>query len=91
MSNVDIIRAWKDKEYCSNLTELQRSQVPENPAGAIELTDEELSSVNGGTLGLGSGPIGFGDGLLEFTNSVDVPSFGEPSCGIPALRDLGIG
>lgn len=93
MSNVDIIRAWKDEEYRSSLTEAQRSQLPENPAGAIELTDEELSSVHGGVsdLGLGGGPSTFGEGLLEFTNSVDIPSFGEPSCAVPFIRDLGIG
>ncbi|MBD2315042.1 mersacidin/lichenicidin family type 2 lantibiotic [Desertifilum sp. FACHB-1129] len=48
MFNLDIIRAWKDENYRDSLTEAQRSQLPENPAGLIELTDEDMSSVSGG-------------------------------------------
>jgi mersacidin/lichenicidin family type 2 lantibiotic len=48
MSHLDIIRAWKDAEYRNSLTEAQRSLLPENPAGLIELTDMELGSVAGG-------------------------------------------
>ena len=55
MSNIDIIRAWKDEEYCRSLTEEQRSKLPENPAGMMELSDEEMESVAGGTFwGCGS-------------------------------------
>ena len=53
---VDIIRLWKDEEYRNNLTDEERAQfeeesaqvrkmssgLPGNPAGAIELTDNEL-------------------------------------------------
>ena len=39
MSNSDIIRAWKDEEYRNSLSEEQRSQLPENPAGMIELDE----------------------------------------------------
>ena len=57
MSNEDIIRAWKDPEYRNSLTEEQRSQLPENPAGLVELTDTSMESVAGGqrrrSLGLG--------------------------------------
>jgi mersacidin/lichenicidin family type 2 lantibiotic len=63
MSNIDIIRAWKDEDYCSSLTEEQRSQLPENPAGIIELSDEDMESVAGGTwFGCGSF-FGCGGGL----------------------------
>lgn len=48
MSEKDIIRAWKDEEYRNSLTEEQKEQLPENPAGLIELTDEDLSSMAGG-------------------------------------------
>lgn len=48
MSKIDIARAWKDEEYRMSLTEAQRASLPENPAGAIELTEVELSSVAGG-------------------------------------------
>jgi mersacidin/lichenicidin family type 2 lantibiotic len=36
----EIIRRWKDEEYHS---------LPDNPAGSITLTDEEISGVEGGT------------------------------------------
>ena len=48
MSEFDIIRAWKDPEYRKSLTEEQRSQLPENPAGMIELPDEEMEKIQGG-------------------------------------------
>ena len=44
-----IIRAWKDPEYRENLSEEERELLPENPAGAIELTDEELDMAAGGS------------------------------------------
>jgi mersacidin/lichenicidin family type 2 lantibiotic len=43
-----IIRAWKDPEYRLNLSEEEQSQLPEHPAGAIELTDDELEMAAGG-------------------------------------------
>ncbi len=46
MSNVDIIRAWKDSEYRASLDESQREQLPENPVG-MPLSDEELEQVGG--------------------------------------------
>jgi len=49
MANFDIIRALKDEEYRNNLSEEQQAQLPESPAGAIELTTEELHSVAGGS------------------------------------------
>ena len=52
--DIDIIRAWKDEEYRNSLSEEQRSQLPENPAGMIELSDEDLGSVVGGNVAAGS-------------------------------------
>ncbi|ABA24947.1 hypothetical protein Ava_B0236 (plasmid) [Trichormus variabilis ATCC 29413] len=46
--SVDIIRAWKDEEYRQSLSSEQLQQLPENPAGLIELSDEDMSSVAGG-------------------------------------------
>ena len=37
-----IIRAWKDEEYRTRLNHRQRSMLPDNPAGLIELSEEEL-------------------------------------------------
>jgi mersacidin/lichenicidin family type 2 lantibiotic len=48
MSHQDIIRAWKDEEYRNSLSESERAQLPENPAGLIELADSELEAVAGG-------------------------------------------
>ena len=50
MSNIDIIRAWKDEEYRNSLSEEQRSQLPENPAGMVELSDEDMEALAGGYL-----------------------------------------
>ena len=42
MSQVDIIRAWKDPTYRRSLSVVELAALPENPAGQVELTDEEL-------------------------------------------------
>lgn len=47
MSNEHIIRAWKDEEYRNSLSKEQLSQLPENPAELIELTDEDLENIAG--------------------------------------------
>jgi mersacidin/lichenicidin family type 2 lantibiotic len=48
MSELDIIRAWKDPEYRASLSGSELSQLPENPAGLIELPDTVLTKVVGG-------------------------------------------
>lgn len=52
MSQLDIIRAWKDEEYFSGLSDLERSRLPGNPAGITELADEDLGYAEGGTITL---------------------------------------
>jgi mersacidin/lichenicidin family type 2 lantibiotic len=42
MSNLNIIRAWKDPDYRRSLTEEQRAQLPAHPAGAIEFQDRSF-------------------------------------------------
>lgn len=49
MSNVNIIRAWKDEEYRQSLTAAERASLPANPAGMIELQAADLESVVGGS------------------------------------------
>ena len=44
-----IIRAWKDPEYRVSLSEEELNALPANPAGAIELTDEELDTAVDGS------------------------------------------
>ena len=41
MSDLDIVRAWKDEEFRLSLTDDQRAMLPSHPAGPIDL-DEEL-------------------------------------------------
>ena len=48
MFNKEIIRAWKDEDYLENLNEEKRTLLPENPAGIIELSDEDMELVAGG-------------------------------------------
>ena len=49
MSKLDIIRAWKDEEYCLSLSDTQRASLPQNPAGIIELKEEDMLQAEGGT------------------------------------------
>jgi mersacidin/lichenicidin family type 2 lantibiotic len=48
MSNFDVVRAWKDEAFRSQLTDEQRSLLPQNPAGEMNLSDEDMESVAGG-------------------------------------------
>ena len=48
LSKREIIRAWKDEEYRASLSEEERAQLPENPAGVVELPDSDLATVGGG-------------------------------------------
>ncbi len=51
MSNIDIVRAWKDENYCLGLSAAEQAELPANPAGMIELSDDALVGVDGGTTG----------------------------------------
>jgi mersacidin/lichenicidin family type 2 lantibiotic len=52
MSHRDIIRAWKDAEFRSSLSEAERAMLPSHPAGSIELADPELDRTVGRASGL---------------------------------------
>ncbi|WP_009630786.1 mersacidin/lichenicidin family type 2 lantibiotic [Synechocystis sp. PCC 7509] len=47
MSHENIVRAWKDTEFCNSLSEKERLLLPENPVGLVQLTDAELGAVVG--------------------------------------------
>ena len=51
---VDIVKAWKDDAYRSSLSEAERAMLPENPAGVVELSDEELEGIAGGANSYGA-------------------------------------
>lgn len=48
MKKEEIIRAWKDADFRTELSADERALLPENPAGLVELTDEALEDVVGG-------------------------------------------
>jgi mersacidin/lichenicidin family type 2 lantibiotic len=48
MSNHDIIKAWKDPLFRKSLTDAQYAMLPANPAGYVNLTDDDLKLVVGG-------------------------------------------
>jgi mersacidin/lichenicidin family type 2 lantibiotic len=47
MSDLNIIRAWKDAEYRQSLSPAERALLPEHPAGLIELSDADLNAAGG--------------------------------------------
>ena len=50
MSQLEIVRAWKDPGYRKSLNLQQLAALPPNPAGAVEVGDEDLT---------GTGPAAF--------------------------------
>jgi mersacidin/lichenicidin family type 2 lantibiotic len=53
MSQPNIIRAWKDEEYRRSLSEAERALLPGHPAGLVELTEADMSRIDGGLAGGG--------------------------------------
>ncbi len=47
MSQVDVIRAWKDADFRAGLSEAEKAQLPANPAGLVELSDADLTGAVG--------------------------------------------
>jgi mersacidin/lichenicidin family type 2 lantibiotic len=48
MRKLDVARAWKDEDYRMSLSDDERRTLPTNPAGLIEISDNELGAVAGG-------------------------------------------
>ena len=44
---IDVVRAWKDAAYRSSLSAEEVAFLPSNPAGLVDLTDEELKEASG--------------------------------------------
>jgi len=44
----DITRAWKDETYRQTLSEEERALLPANPAGEMELNEQDLVEAAGG-------------------------------------------
>ena len=49
MSIAEIIRAWKDEEYRSSLSPEQLQNLPESPVGLVDLGDDMIGEIAGGT------------------------------------------
>jgi mersacidin/lichenicidin family type 2 lantibiotic len=47
MHKLDIVRAWKDPLYRASLSPEQLAQLPANPAGLIELSEDRLTLASG--------------------------------------------
>lgn len=47
MIRVNVIRAWKDLIYRASLRAEELALVPSNPAGLVEVSDEELKEASG--------------------------------------------
>lgn len=45
---IDINRALRDEDYFASLSEEERALIPANPAGVVEISDDDLAGVAGG-------------------------------------------
>ncbi len=84
MSKLDIIRAWKDEEYCESLSAADRERLPQNPAGIIELTDQDLGHAEGGTISLTLGC----DSWITFCSYITFCPIGPITITITAAAEL---
>jgi len=48
MNTDQIVKSWKDQHYSHALSTAEQTLLPENPAGLMELSDEEIMGVSGG-------------------------------------------
>lgn len=78
----DIVRAWKDETYRSSLSTEEQAMLPENPAGALELSDAELEAVHGASI-VGNGNSNAILGCVNVTLGLGVGLLGSGtgSCG----------
>ena len=53
MSQSEIIRAWKDAKFRRRLSEVERAMLPPNPAGALDVSNEQIKEASG----FFSGPV----------------------------------
>lgn len=55
MKKQQILTAWRDEEYLLSLSDEERAEIPEHPAGALAVDDDILRSVTGGCGGTTAG------------------------------------
>lgn len=66
--NINIARAWKDAEYRKSLSADELASLPENPVGAVEISDDEASTIMG--MGGGGGSATCCENLSICVNSL---------------------
>jgi len=49
MTSDQIVSGWKSEDYRLSLNVNEQALLPENPAGLIELSDQELLGMDGGS------------------------------------------
>ena len=47
MTNLDVVRAWKDASYRNQLTMAQLRALPPNPAGSPTIAMEQIEEIEG--------------------------------------------
>ncbi len=48
MKKETMIRAWRDEEFRASLSAAELAELPEHPAGLLDVDDDLLRSVSGG-------------------------------------------
>lgn len=48
MKKETMIRAWRDEEFRASLSDAELAELPEHPAGLLDVDDDMLRSVGGG-------------------------------------------
>lgn len=48
MKKNQILTAWRDEEYFLSLSDEERAQIPEHPAGVLAVEDDVLGAITGG-------------------------------------------
>jgi len=47
MAKTDVVRAWKSPAYRAGLSSEELAKFPSNPAGVVDLTDDQLKEASG--------------------------------------------
>ncbi len=78
MSNLDIIRAWRNEDYRNGL-DAQAQALAAHPAGLVELQEADLGDAEGGTWTVS---IGITIGITAFVCNPFGPSVFNGSCQV---------
>lgn len=75
MSNLDIVRAWRNPRYMRSLSAEQLQRLPGNPAGPSDLTADEVKAA----AGLWSEEAG----IITTNFACTMYTYGYKACGCP--------